>query len=417
MEAVLGLIGIIVFFAGINFVFRLIGAGLSSAGKAVTGQGKFSDNMHAQLRGMGPFQIELRRQDKNDADQPFDVIEVYGKGLIPLPSGKSKNIRFITSVIDSTDEKKKPILSTVEGFQEIGTIAFQHSVDGGHVNKDEGYISWVRVGTIIPEILVPPSQGSREVLVVTRIVDANINPAINEGFHSPDRDPAILGSFYEKFTYVFQAKGYEESADERDRASSLSVELAVAVAMSDGSIDEAEAKVISQWIEKSLSILSGKRREKVKSSCNEAFKSAYKAGTISNSKIKFITTALNEIADEKMKYSTIELCLDVMAADGHADVNEIRLIKELAIALNIDYDELQKMKDQRIVGLTTATLGQSLEAMLEIDPNWSDEQIGKHLRTEFAKWNARLNNLTELSERENAQNMLNLIAEARSKYA
>ena len=53
---------------------------------------------------------------------------------------------------------------------------------------------------------------------------------------------------------------------------------------------------------------------------------------------------------------------------------------------------------------------------ISIGSNSSKEQIKKQFRTEFAKWNNRINTLDEGPERENAQHMLNLIAEARQKY-
>jgi len=39
-----------------------------------------------------------------------------------------------------------------------------------------------------------------------------------------------------------------------------------------------------------------------------------------------------------------------------------------------------------------------------------------HLREEFNKWNNRLNTLPEGVERDNAQQMLGLISDARKKY-
>ena len=55
--------------------------------------------------------------------------------------------------------------------------------------------------------------------------------------------------------------------------------------------------------------------------------------------------------------------------------------------------------------------------MLQIDTDWTNEQIKKHLREEYSKWNNRINTLDEGQERDNAQQMLDLIAEARKKYA
>jgi hypothetical protein len=56
-----------------------------------------------------------------------------------------------------------------------------------------------------------------------------------------------------------------------------------------------------------------------------------------------------------------------------------------------------------------------MEEKLGINPNWDKEKIKKHIVSEYAKWNGRLNTLQEGTERENAQAMLDLLAEARNK--
>jgi hypothetical protein len=107
-----------------------------------------------------------------------------------------------------------------------------------------------------------------------------------------------------------------------------------------------------------------------------------------------------------------------MAADGVADESELQTIKNIAEALELDYDEMGKMRDQRLIKLDVATEQQaSIETIVGIEPDWSNEQTKKHLRNEFAKWNDRLNTLGEGQERENAQRMLDMISEARKKYA
>ena len=58
-----------------------------------------------------------------------------------------------------------------------------------------------------------------------------------------------------------------------------------------------------------------------------------------------------------------------------------------------------------------------IESLLGIDPTWSNKKIQAHLGKEFAKWNGRLNTLPEGEERDNAQKMLDRIAETRKKYA
>ena len=106
-----------------------------------------------------------------------------------------------------------------------------------------------------------------------------------------------------------------------------------------------------------------------------------------------------------------------MAADGVADASEMKTIRQVADALSLDLDEIEKLRDQKIVELNSSISDQaSVEDLLGIEPTWNAELIKEHLRTEFQKWNNRINTLSEGEERDNAQRMLDVIAEARKKY-
>jgi hypothetical protein len=127
---------------------------------------------------------------------------------------------------------------------------------------------------------------------------------------------------------------------------------------------------------------------------------------------------MNEIGEKSDKYEALELCYEVMAADGVADDNELRIISSVAKDLGLDMQEVSKMRDQKILHLNSNVASQAnIEVMLGIEPDWTHDEIKKHLRVEFQKWNNRLNTLEEGEERDNAQLMLDRIAEARQKYA
>ena len=113
-----------------------------------------------------------------------------------------------------------------------------------------------------------------------------------------------------------------------------------------------------------------------------------------------------------------------MAADGVIATNEIQIIRKIAGALELDFDEVEKIRDPRVIGLDINLSQQSpnlsqqspIEEMLGIDPEWDVGRIKKHLRTELQKWNNRLSVLDEGNKRDNAQRMIELIADARKKY-
>jgi hypothetical protein len=160
------------------------------------------------------------------------------------------------------------------------------------------------------------------------------------------------------------------------------------------------------------------KQEQLKSLYNNAMREAYAAAKAGQLTLSDVTSRLNDIAEEPQKYEAIELCFDVMAADGVADEEEMNSIRRIAEALDLDYQEIENLRDKKLISLdTSATTRASMETMLGIEDGWDAERTKTHIRTEYAKWNDRLNHLPEGQERENAQRMLNLLSEARKKYA
>ena len=189
------------------------------------------------------------------------------------------------------------------------------------------------------------------------------------------------------------------------------------VAMADGTLDDSEGNTLKQWVIKEIEH-HGKEKQKVlKKLYNDAMREAYIEAREGELTLSDLTYRLNEIGDKTTKYEAIELCMEVMAADGVADASELNIIKKIAQSLGLDMDEVEKLRDQKIIGLNAdVTDHASIEEILDIDPNLSIDQIKKRLRTEFQKWNNRLNTLPEGEERQNAQLMLDRIADARKKY-
>ena len=128
-----------------------------------------------------------------------------------------------------------------------------------------------------------------------------------------------------------------------------------------------------------------------------------------------VVERFNEIGDDMAKYEAMELCYEVMAADGIADDEEIKVLHRLGDALELEMSELDKIRDLKMMDLS-GSLKSDEKSLLGIDPGWSNEEVQSHLKNEFKKWNARLNNLQSGPDREHAQRMLDLIGTERSKY-
>jgi tellurite resistance protein len=364
-----------------------------------------------------PDHLEFRFFDTrlgDDGTGPH-VKEIKARG--PIPLYRAANVGFVTSVFDATSGELEPVVSAIESFQEAESSVYQHKLEVGRLLPNQGFTDWVRLGVVLPELLEPPYSGKRKMRAVIRMVDLNNPPDVSLGFHEPDH-PGLLFQHALDFTWDFREKGYKEAAEHREEAATLAIKVGVAVAMSDGSLEQREGAILKQWIGRHIRHFSEQRRESLKNVYNNAMRQAYletKQGTL---RLADLTDRLNVIADNGTKYETVELCFDVMAGDGIATGDELRLIREVAVALELDMDEIEKMRDKKLIGLDSASTSDvSVDELLGIQADWDSERIKRHLRLEFQKWNNRISHLPEGRERDNAQRMLDMIADRRRQHA
>ena len=415
MEIIVGIIVVAIGWGIFQWVLSAGSRTVGAAAKAAVGKGTFSENMELAFKGMGFLEAQFvdARFGENADGPPYKAIEV--KGLFPV--NRTTNVGFMTSVFDNTDAEYAPVLSPIEAFQEPTTVAYHHFSEAGQVSNDQGFLQWVRVGAVIPDLLQSPYSGRRKFVAILRLVDVDRMPSVELGRHD-ENETAIIWTQSLDFEHTVTEKGYLEAAEHRDQAMEISIQIGMAVAMADGSLHDSEGTVLKEWIVRMISPFSDEKRDHLKDLYNVAMSGAYDAAVAGNLSLSDLTTALNEVAEKSIRYETVELCFDVMAADGVADADEIKIIRQVAEALELDFEEIEKMRDQKIIGLDASVSDHaSIEDLLGIESDWDVERTKRHLLLEFQKWNNRLNSLEEGDERSNAQRMLNLIADARKKYA
>lgn len=391
-------------------VFWLIGSLFSFIGSF------FSDKTSASSGNIndhpGSFEIRLRHSeqlDEDDTDSPV-VTVIEGRGLFPIQ--RAVNMGVVTSIFDGTSDEFAPIISAIEIFQEKNNTVFQYNINAGEVQPEYGLTDWTRVGILPMGVLQPPYSGSRKLVAIVRMVDLNNPPSIIHGFIG-EEESGVLWQESLTFNWEFSEKGYEEASEYRDEAMGIAIKIGVAIAFADGDFDEKEGDVLKKWIVRVIEPFSDEKRQTLKALYNKALKGAFVEAKHNALSLSALTSRLNEIGEKNIKYEAVELCFDVMAADGIADSKEMLMIKKVSDALELDIDEIKKMHDAKIIGLN---VNASIEELLGIGKEWDKKQIKKHLRDEYNKWNGRLNTLPEGDERNNAQRMLDLIGDARNKY-
>ncbi len=340
---ILGIVACILF-----IVFSAVARRISGASaKTAKGDGTFSENLRLAFTGMKPLQARIVDATFGDFKAPIKAIEV--KGL--FPANTAGQVAFVTSIFDETGGELQPVLSAIDLYQEPGSTVFQHFLKvGQEVSPERGFGHWTRAGKIFPNVLQPPIGGARQLFAILRLVDTDDMPAIRHGSHVPD-DAGMLWQAVLKFEFTFVEKGYQEAAEHRDRARALSVRIGMAVAMADGTLDDSEIDTLEEWILKAISPYDEEKREHLNEIYNNAMKDTHELAKNGELKLDVLTKELNEIAEQATKYETIELCFNVMAADSVVNAEELKVINEVADALNLDFDEIEKMRDQTIASI------------------------------------------------------------------
>ncbi|MEZ9847688.1 TerB family tellurite resistance protein [Vibrio breoganii] len=413
MEGILAIVGICIAFAVVRMVISALFTTAGAAGKALVGKGDFKGNMELGFKGMQSFDVQVIDSTFESDGVSLPIKQIQCKGLFPVT--KPVNASMVISIFDASGEELVPVLAAIENFQEQDSPAYQTISEVGVIKDNQGFTHWVNIGGVFPEILEPPYSGNREIKIIVRLVDSNNPPSIHHGFHHGN--DGILWQKTLPISMYFKDKGYIEVAEDRDESKALSIKIAMGVAMSDGSLGKEEAEIFRNWIVKSIEPFAGSRKNELKDILNSALKDSFSSSQSGTFHLNSYLARMNKIADKSVKYETIELCFDIMAADGVADAKELDAIKNIATYLGLNMEEISKMRDQRIVNLNSeAESASSLEDLLGIESDWSTKDIKKHLRQEFQKWNNRLNALDEGEQRDNAQLMLDRISEARKKY-
>ena len=357
-----------------------------------------------------PFEIRLQDVRVEVEDRNILVKDIQARGEFPLM--ETKNTATWISIFDENTEELLPVMCVIDHYQEDHSPAYFMQSKLGIAGPNLAIPDWVGIGRVCPEIMHPPYGGQQTLTVAVRLIDLSEPPRVHFGY-MPD-ETGLLWEGRIKFTHYFEEKGYTEVAEHQEEAQILTLKIAMAVAMSDGSLDTREGELMNEWIKGSISSSSEEEYARLKEIFNQTLHESYAEAKESSLNLQSLASRLNDIAETSNKYQAYELASKIMAADLKADPNEIKALNELAEWLDLDSKRVTEMMDACIVQLDM-DISTSVENLLGIKPDWSDARIKKHLTSEFNKWNNRLNTLPEGKERDNVQHLLERIAAARKK--
>jgi len=190
----------------------------------------------------------------------------------------------------------------------------------------------------------------------------------------------------------------------------LVIEIAVAVAMSDGNLADIEDITISKWMKKKLD--QDINNEKIKKLFNETLLEARLLAESGGLNLQEICSKLNSKGTKVLQLEALGLAYEVMGADGHIHEKEAEMIDLLARLLKISSTEIEEIRDQFMIK-TLIINDFNILNLLGLPSSASKQSKCRELKKEFKKWNGRLNILSTPLEKKNAQKVLGLLGIAR----
>ena len=360
-----------------------------------------------------PLYLKVSKdQDKKDG---FTFFNVAAAGLLP----NHYDMNLVGALYIYDEETKLPFVSNFDITNESeDSMVFRREVDLGFQNAGLYYPKFVNITNYALEAIQPPHKGSRSVKIVVFFFDADKPVIFNNGVITQNQDNLLHIAEIKK-TFTYDEPGYMDEINNLNDCKPLMVDLAMQMAMSDGSLDKTEGIVIKNWIKQEIKMASDSQKDDLKKSLNATLESSYKRIS-SKGNDDSILQEFNKKASRHIKYQLIEFCLDVLSADGVASEGELKKLESMTKKMGLNYDEVQKMKDKTLVKIVSDSSSSgkptSDESIVGLDKNLSNEDALKFIKKEYRKWNGRLNSLNPGNERDNAQRLLDTLARLRKKY-
>ena len=359
--------------------------------------------------------LSLSLEKDAKKDEGFTIYNLNGVGVLPNPT--AMDLSAALYLYDS--ETNLPFLSNFSQTDESpDSRVFRRDVNFGYGAPGQYFPNPVPLSNIILEGIQHPHQGERNINVILYFFDKNYPVIFRDGAMVQGKENLIHYSDL-KVSLSFDEPGYMDEIENADAAKPIMVEIAMQMAMSDGSLDKSEGDIIKKWIKNQIKSVSESKKDELKNRLNNSLESSYEklsnGEDISNSIKKF-----NSLASKNLKYQLIEFCLDVLSADGVADEAELKNLENLTLEIDLNFDEVKRMKDKTLVKIQTkpSSGGQSAsdESLIGMDIDLTKDEALQFIKKEYRKWNGRLNTLSPGNERDNAQRMLDALARLREKY-
>ena len=379
----------------VALIFTILGAIL----KAIFGGSSTSSSPNSTATSE-KFKIKVSNSVIDGDEFNWDTFKIEMKGSVSGPYD-NVNVKDIVRILDITDGTEEVVLCTIENFQKGNSEVFWYEGEKWNLPyKDTIFEKWAQMVQVPKMFLVTPRKGLRKLKFKAYIVNAS--------------NDNILAESETVISYSNENNGYLDATDNRYYFEEMIIKSAMLVSASDGDMDTTEAKVVNDWIKKRLTGYVSDSQNENKQRLNNYVKEIYTEIKNDYVDIYDVLDGIKNIASEGDKYELFQLCLDVARADGEADKKELEVIHDIADYIGLDEKQFRSMIEKTLpVGMHTGP--QTPEHILGISSDMTKGEIKKHLMQEYRKWNQRVANADPII-REQAEDMINMIADLRKKY-
>ncbi|MHC4154998.1 MAG: tellurite resistance TerB family protein [Planctomycetota bacterium] len=339
------------------------------------------------------------------ANEPTDqgyvdcfVLEICGTIHAP-ENTQNASIRIEITDITDSGQGGLPVRSRVKQWQQTDSPAFVYTADLGKLPNTENTLTdWMAVAKIQADWLLLPRTGKRNMLFGLAVL-------------AGDNDVELAGAEC-IFDYQNESPGYFDLHENFQRAKMLAVPLAFAVSAVDGRLYESEIEVIGEWVAGNMNAAqsSEEAAAELQKGLHKTVEFFRQGHTLDNEKICRDIAQLTPVAE---RYDILELCLYVAQANGRAAPEEVNLLNQLADWLEVDPERFRAMM-QKVLPVNMHEV-EDVQTILGVTADMGEEKTREQLNKEYRKWLARVTS-SDPEIQSQADQMLNLIAEARSAY-
>ena len=340
----------------------------------------------------------IGRQPKGDTWQTVLILDLCG--TIEAPD-EGHEVGLEVTLADVTDDKTNPLPALTRPKQ--GSIhdvtPFVYQTGMGKLCRQTTVLEdWTAVAQISPEWFVLPRQGRRELQYHIAVVSQSTG----------DR----LVSTTCTAAYESIETGYLDIEDNIQRAKTLAVGLAFSVGAANNALLESEIDIIHGWVRTNLG--SADASESAQLELERALRKTaaffHRGGHLN---LQEICGEIVEIAPMVGRLDILDLCLRVAAAKGQVTKAELTLLKDLAGWLQVDRNRLRAMVEKTLPISMHQT--EDAEMILGVTTEMTQDEARHQLNREYAKWSSRVIS-SDPAIRKQADQMLNLLANARTQY-